>query len=88
MCFCLQDEVGLVRLVITVHCPRTIWLDFNVSLIHWAEQNLSHFFGKGGVSNAIVRVLLNPAGRQNTQECATTDLERHAGTHGFHLRLY
>ena len=73
-----------VRLVITVHCPRTIWLDFNVSLIHWAEQNLSHFLGKGGVSNAIVRVLLNPAEGQNT----TTDLERYAGTDGFQLRLY
>ena len=78
-CFCL-----LVRLVITVHCPRTIWLDFNVSLIHWAEQNLSHFLGKGGISNAIVRILLNPAEGQNT----TTDLERYAGTDGFQLRLY
>ena len=79
MCFCLQDASETSN-----NSPRTIWLDFNVSFIHWAEQNLSHFLGKGGISNAIVRVLLNPAEGQNT----TTDLERYADTDGFQLRLY
>ena len=55
----------------------TIWLDFNVRFVHWIEQNLCHLLRKGGVRNAIVRVLLNPAGRQSHTGVLTTDLEKH-----------